>query len=169
MTDILQFTRLPWLSILNAASQARKQTVQRQCWGSVFLKTPSHYLAIRSLRRKWRLHWSGACFRLKLPPRGLVSSFPGPWLGRAFCLSRFSQKILVLCITLIHCLPQIFKLKLANKKDQVLFSSNRDNVNSGQYCTENEQALPPNPHWSTTSITELVYNAMGLSRNPQNF
>ena len=29
MTDILQFTRLPWLSILNAASQARKQTVQR--------------------------------------------------------------------------------------------------------------------------------------------
>ena len=32
-------------------------------------------------------------------------------------------------------LPQIFKLNLANKKDQVSFSSDRDNVNSGQYCT----------------------------------
>ena len=28
-TAILQFTRLPWLSIFNAASQAREQTVQR--------------------------------------------------------------------------------------------------------------------------------------------
>ena len=66
-------------------------------------------------------------------------------------------------------LPQIFKLNLANKKDQVPFGSNRDNVNSGQYCTKNKQAPPRTPHWSSTSITVLVYNAVGLSRNPQNF
>ena len=75
--------------------------------------------------------------------------------------SGFSQKILVLK------LPQIFKLNLANKKDQVSFSSDRDNVNSGQYCTENKQAPPRTPHWSPTSIIVLVYNAAGLSCNPQ--
>ena len=64
-------------------------------------------------------------------------------------------------------LPQIFKLNLANKKDQVSFSSDRDNVNSGQYCTENKQAPPRTPHWSPTSIIVLVYNAAGLSCNPQ--
>ena len=42
--------------------------------------------------------------------------------------------------------PQIFKLNLANKKDQVSFGSNRDNVNQEKYCTENKQALPRTPH-----------------------
>ena len=66
-------------------------------------------------------------------------------------------------------LPQTpSKFNLANKKDQVSFSSDRDNVNAGQYCTENKQALPQTPHWSPTSITVLVYNAVGLSYNPQN-
>ena len=44
-------------------------------------------------------------------------------------------------------LPQTpSKFNLASKKDQVSFSSDRDNVNAGQYCTENKQALPQTPH-----------------------
>ena len=100
-----------------------------------------------------------------LPHFREVSSFPGPWLGRALAdpICHFTAsaraKLFVLCskvdflrkfgilhnIDLLQ-LPQIFKLNLANNKDQVSFSSDRDNVNSGQYCTENKQALPRNPH-----------------------
>ena len=42
--------------------------------------------------------------------------------------------------------PSNFQVEPSEQKNQVLFSSNRDNVNSGQYCTENKQALPRNPH-----------------------
>ena len=169
MTEILQFTCLPWLSIFKATSQAREQTVQRLQRFS-FLK---NIVALPC----------NSQFASKMKPtmiRGLphfreVSSFPvpclphsQPWGPHYICHFTARAELFVLCskvdfprnfgildnIDLLQ-LTQIFKLNLACKKDQVSFRSNRDNVNSGQYCAENKQALPRNPHWSPTSVTEL--------------
>ena len=113
------------------------------------------------------LQWSGACF----PIQG-ASPLPGSFLlACLFCAEKwiFPENFCTLHNIDLLQLPQTPpKFNLANKKDQVSFSSDRDNVSAGRYCTKNKQAFPQTPHWSPTSITVLVYNAVGLSCNPQN-
>ena len=95
--------------------------------------------------------------RRRLPTmiRGLLPSprgFPLPGsflLACLFCAEKwiFPENFCTLHNIDLLQLPQTpSKFNLANKKDQVSFSSDRDNVNAGQYCTENKQALPQTPH-----------------------
>ena len=116
---------------------------------------------------KPRGDWGGSNFarisRLRLPsPRGFpkASPVPGSFLVPRSVDGKGVAGLFVLCskvdfprkfgtlhnIDLLQ-LPQTpSKFNLANKKDQVSFSSDRDNVNASQYCTENKQALPQTPH-----------------------
>ena len=190
MTDILQFTRLPWLSIFNAASQARKQTVQRLLRFSflkntVALPCNSQFASKMAPTMIFRVQGASPLPGSFLVPRSMAGkgvSWPLTLTSYSICHFTASAGLFVLYwkvnfprkfgtlhnIDLLQ-LPQTpSKFNLANKKDQVSFSSDRDNVNASQYCTENKQALPQTPHWSPTSITVLVYNAVGVSCNPQN-
>ena len=155
MTDILQFTRLPWLSIFNAASQARKHTVQRLLRFS-FLKNTVALPCNSQFASKMAPTMIRACFRVQgasplpgsfLVPRSMAgkgvswlltfTSYPichftaSAGLFVLYWKVNFPRKFGTLHNIDLLQLPQIFKLNLSNKKDQVSFSSDRDNVNSG--------------------------------------
>ena len=75
ITRFITFQRLRFYNLLAYRDLVFLTLLPRQenrlfsvSWGSICVKTQSHFLAFRSLRRRWRLQWSGGF------PRGFPTS-----------------------------------------------------------------------------------------------
>ena len=126
ITRFITFQRLRFYNLLAYRDLVFLTLLPRQenrlfsvSWGSICVKTQSHFLAFRSLRRRWRLQWSGGGVS-PLPgsflvPRSIAKngvswswpdfSFYGQCrIVNLFCAQKFIfPESLIRCITLMYC------------------------------------------------------------------